>query len=228
MVIHLNDDHVMVCLPLLERAGQAQFLLPGLSQPVAWAMARTVEPTAGEVVLDAMCGSGIVLLEVQGSKSKAFPAFLGLPGGAVLARRLLPGRRPRYQAAGEHLGLAELCGQERSAANLKSVPALASSVSFLRGDARHLPLGRSSVDAVLCDLPFGKRYGTVEENGTLYPLVVKEFRRVLRPGGRVVLLTSQANASTLRQALEDWRVDCERKVLLGHMEAGLEGSKARR
>ena len=76
MVIHLNDDHVMVCLPLLERAGQAQFLLPGLSQPVAWAMARTVEPTAGEVVLDAMCGSGIVLLEVQGSKSKAFPAFL--------------------------------------------------------------------------------------------------------------------------------------------------------
>eukprot|EP00435_Cladocopium_sp_Y103_P063523 s515_g25.t1 len=41
VVVHLNDDHLIVGLPLLERSGQqAQFALPGLSQPVAWAMAR--------------------------------------------------------------------------------------------------------------------------------------------------------------------------------------------
>eukprot|EP00439_Symbiodinium_sp_Y106_P058523 s2644_g8.t1 len=65
VVVHLNDDHLIVCLPLLERgeAQQAQFALPGLSQPVAWAMARSVEVSPGDVIVDPMCGSGIVLFE---------------------------------------------------------------------------------------------------------------------------------------------------------------------
>ncbi|CAJ1342982.1 unnamed protein product [Effrenium voratum] len=76
VVVHLNDDHLIVGLPLLERAAQqAQFALPGLSQPVAWAMARTIEPALGELVVDPMCGSGIVLLEAAQCWRGAF--YLG-------------------------------------------------------------------------------------------------------------------------------------------------------
>ncbi|CAL1134105.1 unnamed protein product [Cladocopium goreaui] len=194
VVVHLNDDHLIVGLPLLERSGQqAQFALPGLSQPVAWAMARTVEPLCGEVVIDPMCGSGIVLFEAAQCWQGAY--YLGFD-------------QDRQQL-------------ERSTSNLKLLAAdVAQSLSFARGDARALPLETSSVDAILCDLPFGKQYGSEEDNLALYPAVLLEFRRVLRRTGRAVLLTNQANAKTLMEAMaESWRVVCQRKVLLGHMEA---------
>ncbi|CAJ1406597.1 unnamed protein product [Effrenium voratum] len=193
VVVHLNDDHLIVGLPLLERAAQqAQFALPGLSQPVAWAMARTIEPALGELVVDPMCGSGIVLLEAAQCWRGAF--YLGFE------------EDPRQ---------LERCRQNRSLVS----PDAAASVGFARGDARRLPLPNSSVAAVVCDLPFGKQYGSEEDNLLLYPAALREFRRVLRSDGRVVLLTNQANAATLLEALEGWQVDCRRKVLLGHMEA---------
>eukprot|EP00439_Symbiodinium_sp_Y106_P066985 s1596_g11.t1 len=58
----------------------------------------------------------------------------------------------------------------------------------------------------------------------LYPAAVAEFCRVLRPStGRAALLTNQANAGRLAEALAagPWHVLCRRKVLLGHMEAVL-------
>ncbi|CAE7569581.1 unnamed protein product [Symbiodinium natans] len=85
-------------------------------------------------------------------------------------------------------------------------------------------LASASVDAVVCDLPFGKQYGSEADNVELYPAALAEFCRVLRPGtGRAVLLTNQANAVRLAEAFADgpWQVLCRRKVLLGHMEAVL-------
>ncbi|MGQ9687140.1 MAG: methyltransferase domain-containing protein [Thiobacillaceae bacterium] len=58
-------------------------------------------------------------------------------------------------------------------------------------DATHLPLPDAGVDKVVCNLPFGKQVGTHAENVELYPRYFAEMARVVRPGGRLVILTGE-------------------------------------
>jgi 23S rRNA G2445 N2-methylase RlmL len=72
-------------------------------------------------------------------------------------------------------------------------------IQIRQWDARNLPLDDHSVTAVVTNLPFGKQIGTPAEIRTLYPALLKEWTRVLAPGGRMVLLT--ADRSLLARAL---------------------------
>ena len=58
-------------------------------------------------------------------------------------------------------------------------------------DAAKLPLGDSSVDKIVTNLPWGVRYGTHGENRKLYPIWFNSFGRVLKSGGTMVLLTAE-------------------------------------
>ena len=62
---------------------------------------------------------------------------------------------------------------------------------FFHWDARRLPLGSNSVDKIVCNLPFGETIGNVPQLTNLYRQCLREYERVLRPRGRMVLLTSQ-------------------------------------
>ena len=62
---------------------------------------------------------------------------------------------------------------------------------FFHWDARSLPLGSNTVDKIVCNLPFGETIGNVPQLTNLYRQCLKEYERVLRPRGRMVLLTSQ-------------------------------------
>uniref|UniRef100_A0A1I7X9Z3 UPF0020 domain-containing protein n=1 Tax=Heterorhabditis bacteriophora TaxID=37862 RepID=A0A1I7X9Z3_HETBA len=64
-----------------------------------------------------------------------------------------------------------------------------SSLDFLFWDATCMPFGNSSIDAIVTDLPFGKKMGTVVDNRILYPKLLREWYRVVKPGGRIVVLT---------------------------------------
>jgi SAM-dependent methyltransferase len=65
---------------------------------------------------------------------------------------------------------------------------------YVRGDARMLPFGDETFDAVCC---FGALYLMPDPFG-----VTREMIRVLRPGGRIAILTSYAGqAPPLRQVL---------------------------
>ena len=57
-------------------------------------------------------------------------------------------------------------------------------------DARRLPLEDASVDAVVSNLPWGRQILLDEALSALYAEVCLEIERVLRPGGRAVLLTT--------------------------------------
>ncbi len=144
-----------------------------LKPTVAWAMLRLIrpEPGSGEpepgLILDPFCGSGTVLQE----------AALQLPevrliGGDSYARHL-PGVRENLDAAG-------LSDRD---------------IQLFDGDAKELswnleelgvPLG--SVDAVVTNPPFGLRLGDRMDFERFYGLVLRELSKVVRPGGKVVML----------------------------------------
>ena len=67
-----------------------------------------------------------------------------------------------------------------------------------RWDATRLPLEDASVDRVVSNPPFGKQLSKPEEVGPLYGRMVPEYDRVLRPGGRAVLLVGEGGP--LREA----------------------------
>ena len=62
---------------------------------------------------------------------------------------------------------------------------------FFHWDAQNLPLGSNTVDKIVSNLPFGETIGEVSELTRLYRQCLTEYERVLRPRGRMVLLTSQ-------------------------------------
>jgi len=60
-----------------------------------------------------------------------------------------------------------------------------------RMDARKLPLENASVDKFVTNLPWGHQIGRPQELPELYAGVLAEAVRVVRPGGVLVLLTSE-------------------------------------
>jgi 23S rRNA G2445 N2-methylase RlmL len=60
-----------------------------------------------------------------------------------------------------------------------------------RWDAGRLPLADASLDRLVTNLPFGRQIGSPRENRRLYQRFFRETARVLRDGGKAVLLTNQ-------------------------------------
>ncbi len=136
-----------------------------LRPTLAAAMVRLAEIKPLHVVLDPMCGAGTLLAE------------------HLTAMRAI--RIPIPAALGGDID----AGAVRAAsANLRRLGA----VHLARWDATRLPLAAASVDRIVSNPPFGKQMGEPEEIGPLYRGMVREYDRVLRPGGRAVLLSSDA------------------------------------
>jgi tRNA (guanine6-N2)-methyltransferase len=71
----------------------------------------------------------------------------------------------------------------------RNVVANAVEAKLSRWDARRLPLAAESVDKVCANLPWGRRAGSHLVNKHLYPPLIREVARVLKVGGRAVLLS---------------------------------------
>lgn len=209
----LNDGEMLVDLPLLGQAsiktGGGQLCTAGMAAPVAWAMARSAELQPGDRVLDPMCGRAVILIEAAQSW-------------------------PRCTLVGSDLDREQLLGAE---ANVRLAAGAGNArVELMHCDARHLPWPDGSVDALICDVPFGKQYCTEEEcRSGLYDAIMREFDRVVCPWrGRAVLLVSQdmelwlLNAAGFDVSLparpqamtrNSWVCAARRELKLGFLEA---------
>jgi tRNA (guanine6-N2)-methyltransferase len=135
-----------------------------LRPTIAAAMVRLAEVGHVQTVLDPMCGAGTLLAE-------------------CLAVR--KGREGKQPVCG---GDIEFGAVWAAAANLRRLgPAL-----LCRWDAARLPLPGESVDRILSNPPFGKQLSSAEQVGPLYRRMVREYDRVLRPGGRAVLIVAKS------------------------------------
>jgi 23S rRNA G2445 N2-methylase RlmL len=159
------------------RTYKEEHLPASLRPSIAAAMVRLAGAGPGMTVLDPACGAGTILAE-QCDLARRRGGGVDVWGGDIDPAAV--------RAAADNL---RRLGPARLA----------------RWDARRLPLPGASVDRVVTNPPFGKQLGEPAEIGPLYRDLAREWDRVLRPGGRAVVLV--AEAGLLRQAVRavGWR-----------------------
>ncbi|XP_054655609.1 THUMP domain-containing protein 2 [Dunckerocampus dactyliophorus] len=172
--MYLTDDHCLLGIPLtrLPLANRSYIKTTGLRPTVAWAMAELAEIQPGFLVLDPMCGVGTILIEAAQEHKHAY--FLGLDIDD---------------------------GQLNKASDNVSFAQLGDRMHLLKASSTDIALPSASVDAVVCDLPFGRKFGTKANMAASLPLILKEMERVLRVGGTLVLLLSPQLSCVLKKLL---------------------------
>ena len=137
--------------------------MPGaLNATVAHAMATLTRPDSTDRFYNICCGSATLLVE-----RAALRGALSLDGGDTNPDALECARK-NVEAAGH-----------------------ADRISLHPSDATDIPLPAGFLDAIVGDLPFGQKIGSHKENVALYPALLAEAARVLRPGGALALLTHE-------------------------------------
>lgn len=143
------------------RGYKLEHLPASLRPSVAAAMARLGGASPGDAVVDPMCGAGTILAEQAELARRRGAGAVRIIGGDV-----------------------ETAAIRAAAANLRGFrPEL-----LARWDAQRLPFAAASIDRVLTNPPFGRQLGEPGEISALYRRVAAEIDRVLKPGGRAVLL----------------------------------------
>lgn len=136
-----------------------------LRPTVAAGMVRLAGIGPGMTVLDPFCGAGTILAEA-----------------IDVARQRAKGGRVRVVGGDIDPNAVFVTSQ-----NLEKV----GPIDLARWDATRLPLESASVDRIISNPPFGKQLSTLEQVGPLYEAAAAEWDRVLRPGGRAVILAME-------------------------------------
>ncbi|XP_068088249.1 THUMP domain-containing protein 2 [Hyperolius riggenbachi] len=162
--VHLNDMYSVVGFPITREplASRNYIQNTGLRSTTAWAMVSLAEIHMASCVLDPMCGVGTILVEA--AKEWPHASYLGIDISDLQLKRAF--------------GNVEKAGETDA-------------VALLRGSALNLPVLSESVDVVISDVPFGKKFTCSKDMKELLPDLIREMERVLRVGGVMVLLLSQ-------------------------------------
>jgi len=90
-----------------------------------------------------------------------------------------------------------------------------SAASLATWDARRLPLREGSIDAILCNLPFGRQYSDPVGLRGLYRDCLVEWQRILAHGGSMTLMTAESGLlqGLLHKAGFDVQARCRVKIL---------------
>ncbi|XP_065835976.1 THUMP domain-containing protein 2-like [Oscarella lobularis] len=174
--VHLNDESLVIGLPVskIPLSSRSYIRTSGLRSTVAWTLARLAEIKAGNIVLDPMCGTASILIEAAMEWKDAF--YIG----------------------------SDVSSSQLEIASTNVLFAGTSNVHLLQTDATDLSLlGASSIDRVICDMPFGLQHGSQELIRELYPAFAQELCKIMSLDGRVVLLSSLENKSFLIKTIEN-------------------------
>jgi len=134
-----------------------------LNPIIAYALSRLACIQCGDVVLDPF--AGVCTIGIEAANYCPFAHYIN---SDVWAPSLLQGTRNNRTSR------TPLC-------------------DFLVCDARLLPIRRLLIDKVITDLPWGKRHLSFNSIAKLYPAFLRSVARVLKLGGKMVLLTACNN-----------------------------------
>ncbi|XP_051578700.1 THUMP domain-containing protein 2 isoform X1 [Myxocyprinus asiaticus] len=173
--VYLSDDHCVVGIPLLKHplASRCYMKHNGLRSTIAWAMTSICPKQLNDcVILDPMCGVGAVLLEAAQEYSNAI--FLGMD--------------------------TDMSQLQKAADNIKAA-GMEGRLQLLQSSVMEIPLADGVVDAVLCDVPFGRKFSCSIDMPRALPHLLREMERVLRVGGHLVLLLSLQLSAQLKKII---------------------------
>jgi len=151
--------------PLHRRSYKVETTKATLQADIAYAMSTLAEITIDDIVLDPMCGSGTILIESSTFNPKS------IFGGDINS---------------EAVNIAQ-----------KNIKTFNSSldVKVKEWNANKLPFDDSSMNKVICNLPFGKQI-EIDSISGFYLQVITEFNRVIKNSGKMILLTSNPKELT--------------------------------
>jgi tRNA (guanine6-N2)-methyltransferase len=171
--------------PLSARPWRLCNLEGGLNATLAVVMNDLAKVQTGERYLNAMCGSGTLVIEQGLSQFKAARLV-----GIDLSQQAL-----------------ECTKQNLGASGVKAEVQLA--------DATQLPFVANSFDVVTADPPWGDAVGTHEGNAKLYPAFLQEVARVTSASARLVLLTHELKLFEKLVPSSAWKVVAQQRVFHG-------------
>jgi len=154
------------------RSYKTDHIQASLRPTAAAAMVRLAGIAPGMTVLDPMCGAGTILAEAIELCNQRKTQDVLVVGGDLDPNAVFV-----------------------SSQNLAHV----GRVRLARWDVRRLPLAAESVDRVISNPPFGKQLLTPQDVVPLYAEMARQLDRVMRRGGRAVLLVAEYDP--LREAL---------------------------
>lgn len=76
-------------------------------------------------------------------------------------------------------------------------------------------------DVVLCDVPFGRKFGNPKQIQTLLTSVIKAIDVLLKPKGRVGILISDQLRQTLIELCSNWTLLNQHPLRLGTLPAAI-------
>lgn len=174
------------------RTYKGEHVAASLRPSVAAAMVRLAGIGPSMTVLDPMCGAGTILAEaMEVAKTRGKGGRIRIIGGDIDPNAVFV-----------------------TSQNLQQV----GPVDLVRWDATRLPLETASVDRIVSNPPFGKQLSSIELITPLYEAASEEWDRVLKPGGRAVLLAMEHEG--LRRILRARRWSATRQYrvrLLGQL-----------
>ncbi|KAF9948952.1 THUMP domain-containing protein 3 [Modicella reniformis] len=149
---------------------------------IGYTLLALAGPQPGDVVID-LC-SGVGTIPIVGA--------VHYPGSMFAGFEILPHNVDK--AAENARGMLNKVQQERasiSGALASTVHGAGAQPSLLLGDARAVCWRSGTVDVIVSDLPWGQRESSHHYNCKLYPRLTREVLRLLRVGGRAVLVTGE-------------------------------------
>jgi tRNA (guanine6-N2)-methyltransferase len=187
--ILIEDDWALIGLrlgaaPLHRRAYKIASRPGSLKPPVAYCLGLLAELAPQDTVLDPTCGAGTIVVEA------AALATAGVIAGGDGDVRSIALAQENVAAAGLEARVvmeqAQVAGMIEAARHLPRPL-----VILYLGDATAAPLANASVAAVVTNLPWGQQAPVAGDLSALYSGILRQVERVLRAGGRAVLLTDQ-------------------------------------
>ena len=148
--------------PLSARPYRVCNLPGGLNATLAVAANMLTAPHPADYYLNAMCGSGTLLIE------RALSAEAATLVGVDLARDAL------------------VCAEQNAVA-----AGMAERPKLVLADATRLPYPAGSFNVITADPPWGDAVGSHAVNSELYPQMLTEFTRVSTPDARLLIITHE-------------------------------------